>query len=928
MSPLQKEHLVNIKGETLRSGADFLEGAGKTLEPGLSAVSNTLGRVGDELAHGPGRKARVVEFKEASFENADDWTAAEDGATTVHASVSAGGTTVDLPEPVEFIHFGRVHLDRSHLLPSDKLNDTKEGALTVPATQKGGSPRELPAHGLYFRAALMRETVLLGGFIRAQMDALLQEERSKGVVGVLATVLADLTGSAGGVEDKPNAVDLNPHLKKVIKAGQSINVAKLDYPTLHAAGIELHTARKAYREYLVSEDEKRHAPAKTPHPGTGGILNEQVPKVNKMLSEGDQWLHKGAKLGDAVPKLTSIVPPSVQQFLSVVQKVSFKAWDVYASLIYNYAIRLEPIIEDSCRRMTVDAMMKKSTPVFQVWYLKAQEFPQLPADIEQQIFDKVDHPVPKTALPSFLGGVVDAVNQAAGVVTKPVHDALTKYDQQVGIDKTLDFLSRPDAYTPGRPFLDDIFLIPTDPDPPDLPEGERRARTGWSGGLGQMAVDSMDAALGVELPGFLRWIVAKVSTVSAEFIRGVYCKILTLKDTDVITEAEIFEAAEKHLVGNIIESILGGLKFVENLRKSTLDFPIGHVTLSVDALVGRAKEFAKEKLDSFVAPVIRFAMRDLYESIFAYRQTAIQNRALTMEVHLAQLPILFARLFRNTFFPLWDKVLEKTLQSITQSLMPKVADAAQKILHARDEVDMVRGKMKKAMAALDTLPKHLPDVGFDIMHPKQSVDQLKKDWNPIVQNAKNAYDETDMEVTHDISVRDQLETAFPLKDRIIEAEIVAVTDAQLKTVKPNLKWKLKKKKLDVGADAKKDAADKTGEKNAKPGQSDKPKAYDKPSFLAQQPTMSGSTFSSSPDSGIFPYSGTPYSGPASSHSGALASGLPTNHPLGSSTNHETTQVLNVSPELHKLANLNPEETVDLPSSALSGLPPFLGPKKA
>ncbi len=918
---------MNIKGESLRSAADFAQGAGKTAEPALSAVSNTLGRVGDELAHGPGRKARVVEFKEASYENAEDWTAAEDGATTVHASVSSGGTTIDLPEPIEFIHFGRAHLDKSHLFPTDKLNDTKAGVLTIAPKTKGETARELPAHGHYFRAALMRETVLLGGFIRAQMDALLQEERSKGVVGVLANVLADITGSAGGTEDKPSPVDLNPHLKKVIKAGQSINLAKVDYPMLHAAGIELHTARKAYREYLVTEDEKRHAPAKTPHPGTGGILNEQVPKINKSLAAGQDWLHKAAKAGDAVPKLTMIVPPSVQQFLSVVQKISFKAWDVYASLIYNYAIRMEPIVEDSCRRMTVSSMLKKSTPVYQVWAMDAQEIPKLPADIEQQIFDKVDHPFGTKA--GFLG-IITKANDLAKVVTKPAHDALSKYDQAVGIDKTLDFLSRPDEYTPGRPFLDDIFLIPPDPDAPDLPEGERRARSGWSSGLGQMAVDSMTSALGLELPGFLRWIVSRVSTVSAEFIRGVYCKILTLKDTDVITEAEIFEAAEKHLVGNIIESILGGLKFVEKLRTATLDFPIGNVTLSVDALVGRAKEFAKEKLDQFVAPVIRFAMRDLYETIFAYRATAITNRALTMEVHLAQLPILFARLFRNTFFPIWDKVLEKTLQSITSSLMPKVAEAAQQILHARDEVDMVRGKMKKAMAALDSLPKHLPDAGFDIMHPKNSVDQLKKDWGPIVGHAKNAYDETDMEVTHDISVRDVLETSFPLPNRIIEAEFTAITDTQLKTVKPELKWKVKLKKKAVDDDA--SAADKKkheGEKNGPAAKKDEsPKAFDKPSFLAQQ-QMSQGSFGSSPDSGIFPYSGTPYSGPASQTSQGLAHGLPVNHPLAQSTNHETTQVLNLSPEMHQqLASMNPEETVDLPSSALSGLPPFLGTKKA
>jgi hypothetical protein len=73
---------------------------------------------------------------------------------------------------------------------------------------------------------------------------------------------------------------------------------------------------------------------------------------------------------------------------------------------------------------------------------------------------------------------------------------------------------------------------------------------------------------------------------------------------------------------------------VNGLRKITLDIPIAEVAISTDALIGRAKEFAAVKMEQFVAPVIKFAMRDLYGMIFAYRKTAITNKALTMEVHL------------------------------------------------------------------------------------------------------------------------------------------------------------------------------------------------------------------------------------------------------------------------------------------------------
>lgn len=915
--------MVKIKGDDLHKVADFAEGFGKTVQPIGDAAHNLLTGISNPILHGFSRKARIVEFKEAEYIDAVDWTVGDDGSVTVHASVEDGGTTVDLPEPIEFIHFGKVYRDDSHRFAATKIDDTKTGDAL--SQQQGGSPVDIPAHGLMYRAALMRETILLGGFIRAQMDALIAEEKSKGVVGLLAQIFADMTGSAGATADKPSPVDLNPHIKKVIEAGKKVNVKKVDYPTLHAAGIELHTARKAYREYLVAELDKRQAPAlkaKTPTPG-GGVINEQVPHVNKALEEGYKWWE--AK--DLVPKLTMIVPPGVQDFLSMVQKISFKAWDVYASLIYEYSIRLEPIIETACADISVNAIQKRATPMFAVWNMEPQKFPDIPQDIDTQIFGLLDNPVPKDALPGILSGVTDAINKALDVVTDPVKGAVQDYDAKVGIDKTIDFLARPDAYTPGRPYLDDIFLIPPDDGLANLPEGDRRARRGWSSGLGDLAVTCMKGALGLEhMPAFIEWTVSKVATVAAEFVRGIYCRLLTLKDTDNITEAEMIEAAERHLIGNVVESVLGGLKFVDKIRKEALDFPLGHVSLSIDALVGRAKEFAAQKLHEFVAPVIKFAVRDLYQVVFAYRSTAIQHKAMTMEVHLAELPVLFARLFRNVFFPLWDKVLEKVLSSVTASLMPKVQEAAQKIVQATEQVDKIRTKILKGIAALESLPKNLPDVGFDIKHPKDSIDKIKKDWNPIVDNAKKAWDGASLKDAGP-APSDQLEASFPLPGRIAEAEAETVTEVHLKKVLPAVKWKGTAKLKALEAAASDGATNGAAENTMENGKASSGKQLpmveipDAPSSKKQQSLMMP-----------FDYADLPPALPAVQ---SLANGLNVpglNIPgLGNSSSAsappELTQQFQL-PGNPSASSIDPEETVDLPGSAMSVLLPFLGSKKS
>jgi hypothetical protein len=910
---------VKIEGDTIKGAADQLEGAGKTVEPALHAVDNVLGVIGRDLVHGATRKARIVEFKEAAFENADDWTAAHDGAVTVHAAAS-GRTTIDLSEPVEFVHFGRVYRDRSHLFPCAKIEDIAE---TLPS--------DANAHGLMMRAGLQREAILLGGFVRAQMDALIAEEKSKGVIGVLALVIADLSGSAGGTADKPNAVDLNPHLKKVIEAQKPINRPKVDYPALHTAGVELHSARKAYREYLVKENEKRHGPAVDPSkkdrkPG-GGALNDQVGNVNQALAAGHEWLGKKPKDGeeakhDAVPKLTAIVPPGVQDFLSLAQKMSFKAWDVCAAMNYEWAIRLEPIIEDACRRMTEDAIKKRSAPVFPVWHMGAQAEYQLPADVEKKIFDKVDNPVDKKML-GVVGFLAGPVNKLADVVTDPIKNGLQKFDQAVGIDTALDFLSRPDRYTPGRPFLDDIFLIPPDADPPDVPEGAKRARVGWSGGLGQMAVDSFKAALKIEhMPEFFEWTISKVSTVCAEFVRSTYSKLLVLPDTAVVTEAELHEAAKRHLVGNVIESILGGIDFVQKLRNEKLDIPIAEVAFSVDAIIGRAKEFAAQKLEKFLEPIIKYAMRDLHGMIFAYRQTALANRALTMEVHLAQLPTVFARMFRNVFFPLWDKVLERSIEAIGAAISPRITEAAHTILKAREQAEKVRGKILQGLAALETLPNKLPDAGFDIMHPKDSVQKLKKDWNPIAKNAKEAFDDAENDITQDIpgGATDELEQAFPIKQRLSRVELVAVTPEHMKLVAPQLKWKRKDGKpagwVEDGA-KKKVPRDVKNDASA-PGRG-------APGAPAPRGVVPRSQ-SHDPPGGQPHYPMGDY--PLSNPGGGIPSSTPSTmyaHYQPDPGATETTQELAVSDDMRQLAALEDiESTVDIDHAVPSQLPPFLG----
>lgn len=199
----------------------------------------------------------------------------DDGSVTVHASVEDGGTTVNLPEPIELIHFGKVYRDDWHQFRDENRRHEDRRR---PLAAAGRLPVDIPAHGLMYRAALMRETILLGGFIRAQMDALIAEEKSKGVVGLLAQIFADMTGSAGATADKPSPVDLDPAAASESRpARRSTSQGRL--PDAPRGGHRAPHGAQGLPRVPRRQLDERQAPAlkaKTPTPG-GGVIDGAAP---------------------------------------------------------------------------------------------------------------------------------------------------------------------------------------------------------------------------------------------------------------------------------------------------------------------------------------------------------------------------------------------------------------------------------------------------------------------------------------------------------------------------------------------------------------------------------------------------------------------------------------------------------------------------
>lgn len=644
------------------------------------------------------------------FENGED-LGAPDGKRAAHdVAVGRGGNVLVLAETIEFIHFGTVYRDDAARFPAAKTNDARALDLS----------RERGARGIMFRSALHRETILLGSFIRAQMAALVAEEQMMGSVGTIAAFASELFGAAGGFGDKPTAFDFAPYLEKVRPIGAELNKEEVDYPLLHKAGVDLHDARASYRTFLASYVDKR---------------------LGKKTAPGNGIL-------DSVPLLSGIVPDGFKNVLTVAQQMAFKVFDVHAAFVAEIALRMEPAIERASREMSIFAIRERSSPIFDPWRLPPHPPPE-PKDLfnAREIKGKVP------------GAVKDYVQNEYGLDVDEVVD-----DAHRIAGEAADFLSRPGGYTKGRPYLDMAFQIEPDfaPDRPDW------ASLKLADALGETAVASFERVVGLQLPEPIARAVSKITALGAEFLRAVYGKLITLADDVDPTETEFHHAARDHLVHQVVEALIGMIPDVDKVRG--LRRTVVGVTVSVEALIARAKEFIAREIGGALDGVVGFAMRDLHSMLMGVRNTAKADKALTMEVYLGLLPVLFARMFRNIFFPIWDLLLHQGMSALNDALGFENQEALRLIRMARRQVDLVQKTMEKTSKLLEG--------GIHLLGKEGKADReiLKSmfDLDPLPDAP---------------AIEDPLAAWFPLPRRKSEAVAAKVTDAHVVAVEPELRWK-------------------------------------------------------------------------------------------------------------------------------------------
>lgn len=578
----------------------------------------------------------------------------------------------DNPNPLdggittEFIHFGNVHPDTGKKFPHNKFD---------PANAQ--TPPE--GHAIMFRDAVTRESITLSGFVSSTKLILKQVTENQGALAAVGDMASNLLGGGSG-KSKPDPTQLDTFLSDIENAIQTINKPAILYPEVHDAGKKLHETRATYTKFCET-------------------LNDFYCKP----PDGNNPMDMAAGVIADVPGVGNI--------MATVQRFAFKMQDLYLAAYLELRKNHEKKIEQSAHDLTIEAIkgnFAEHIPTYPIWFKKPEPSPP----------EEAVNPPPNNSN-NLLQGVQDKVDETKKDAEKKVDDV--KKDVKEKADKVYDFLGAngdPEP-TPGTASLGAIFGALKgggETKPNALPSASASLITG------------MDAAMTDihGIPDFVKKVMTKINDANLGLLEEVYGRLMAKGCEAEIDSTLLLEAGRRHLsqkivaiMGDLASGLLpGGDVGIKN--------PVDGKQLSAQAFIAKLIE---DKLIHFVDPIIQITIGELAGEMEASRKKAQENKAQTMEVLLGRLPWLTALMFRNTFFPMWNLVVEKVFETISPQIA-KVVKAVNGVFETgKNFVDSASDYQHRA--------EHVKDKAASGVSSLGDLGQLKDSANDESQEAKD-----------------------------------------------------------------------------------------------------------------------------------------------------------------------------------------------
>jgi hypothetical protein len=612
----------------------------------MSFVSDALSSVSSALGGPAAAPAAAVPDSTPQYFKGDAIGQPPDGVGGSYAPNDTGAA--DTGELIEFIHFGFVHPDYStNFGHKNSVKDDSDSNL----------PQHPPTPGsraVMYRAALEREALLLGGFVASTQTVLQEREQNEGsmsgdassMIGAAVSEAGSLLGggsSAPAGSGGPKSTDLNSENGKVKSVGGTVNVAAMTYTIAHQAGEDLAQARANYRAVL----QKAANPPSGQNAAGGGMMSQLSSTMGSI--------------------------PGVGPVFNTIQGIATKVFDIYVGVYARLAVHCELAIEKVCHDVTIDAIQNNKGPIFPVWFFK----PSDAAAQDQPLFDT---------------STGDMGSQASALPGK-----LKDKAEDSGAQLAHNFLDVPTDDYPAASQVDAAFAT-------DAPKPAKDQPPAPASQVGDLTAQAFSDALGFALPGFVKTIVSEIMETDVDLLQAILKQLLAWDHSKPIPAEEILAAGREALLDRVLDLLTSQFSFLADLQKSiggsNLFSPPDGKPVTGGEVMNKASDFGKSELTQKLAPgldpILSFAMGDLAGKLNAIRSTAQDQKAVSMEVYLGRLPYLEALLFRNTFFPMWDLLLQKVFGSATGPLSGYLNSAGSFYKGAKDTVWSAQDDVSRA----------------------------------------------------------------------------------------------------------------------------------------------------------------------------------------------------------------------------------------
>lgn len=634
---------------------------------------------------------------------------------TSYAGQDDKPNTVDPGIPTEFIHFGYVHPDKGKKFTHDAYAD--------PPNQKAAPD----GHAIMFRDALEREAIALFGFVSSTKQILKDATGSRGTLDAVADMASNLLGGGSG-KSKPDPQQLDTFLSDIESAMQTINKPAVLYPEIHEAGKKLHETRATYVKFCET-------------------LNDFY--ITTPDSSNPMDMAQGA--------IANV--PGVGNIMATVMRFAFKMFDLYLAAYLQLRSNHELIIETAAHDLTIKAIKidyKDFALTYPIWFPKPE-----PKKAEETETKKDDDK----------GNLLKDVNDKVEETKKDAEEKVdnVKKDVKEKLDKAYDFLgvNGEPKPTPGTSALGEIFgklkggSPETTTDPPAFPSASA------------CLIGGVDAAMqdihGV--PEFVKNVMTKINDANLGMLEEIYARLMFAGAAGEINSEYLLAAGRRHLSKKIV-TIMADLASGVLPGGGDFTFPVpgSDKTLSAQAFVTKLIE---DKLIHFVDPIIKFAIGDLAGQMEASRKKAEENNAQTMEVLLGRLPWLTALMFKNTFFPIWNLVVEKVFENIAPPVAKVLKEVNSIFEKAKDTVDTASDYANRA--------GHVKDKAASGVSSLSDIDQLKdsaKDESPEAKARREAREKAakDKQAMDDFYKPNDKDEKFPVVMRVADGEGVKVEE--------------------------------------------------------------------------------------------------------------------------------------------------------